>query len=176
MHRETGDSMLKMSLNKIRGNIQVYPENWVNLSTTNCYAYALGLDIKESDICTNAYQPGTISNTSNLTDSEYFSYSDLINGIEGDLNALNIHYREIEPHQQIALYEWKIALLIEKYYGNLLDFHFLRQKENGIWLHKNGFRGSFSKKDYLGKIITDPVTNYFSPYTYAKCYALRLNK
>lgn len=68
------------------------------------------------------------------------------------------------------------ALLIEKSYKDLCDFHFLRQKENGIWFHKNGFRDSFSKKDYLGKIITDPVTSYFCPYTYDKCYALRLNK
>lgn len=32
--------MLKMSLNEIRGKIQMYPENWVNMYSTNCYAYA----------------------------------------------------------------------------------------------------------------------------------------
>lgn len=28
--------MLKMSLNEIRGKIQMYPENWVNMYSTNC--------------------------------------------------------------------------------------------------------------------------------------------
>lgn len=100
-----------MSLNEISEKIQLNPKTWFHINTTNCYAYALGLDIKESNICEYAYQPGTISSTSNLADSDYFSYSDLINGIEGDLKALNIFYREIEPHEQIALDEWKIALL-----------------------------------------------------------------
>ena len=27
----------------------MYPENWVNMYSTNCYAYALGLDIRQSD-------------------------------------------------------------------------------------------------------------------------------
>ena len=33
---------------------------WHNLSTTNCYAYALGIDISENDIIKRAFQPGVI--------------------------------------------------------------------------------------------------------------------
>ena len=62
--------MLKMSLNEIRGKIQMYPENWINMHTTNCYAYALGLDIRQSDICDYAYQPGTISDVANISKLE----------------------------------------------------------------------------------------------------------
>ena len=167
--------MLKMSLNEIRGQIQIHPEIWTHIYTTNCYAYALGLDIRENRICDFAYQPGTISGTSNLANSYYFCYDDLINGIEGDFNALDINWREIEPQEVVSAGEWKIALMIEKYDDCLYDYHFLRQKENGIWIHKNGFNTLPSKKDYLGKIITNPITGYLYPYTYKKCYALRIN-
>ena len=85
--------MLKMSLNEIKGKIQMYPENWVNMYSTNCYAYALGLDVRENDICIGAYNPGIISETSSLNGTEYFEYEALINGIAGDLKALDIEYR-----------------------------------------------------------------------------------
>lgn len=170
--------MLKMSLNEIRGKIQVYPENWVNLSTTNCYAYALGLDIKESDICSSAYQPGNISESYNP--NQFFYYKTLIKNLEEDFKTLDILYREIEPTDQINLGEWKIALLVDLYGNDIFndlvaDFHFLRQKTNGIWFHKNGFQGTPSKKDYLGNIITDPTKCCLDPYEYKKCYALRVN-
>lgn len=41
MHNEIGDFMLKMSLNEIRWQIQIYLEHWVHLYTTNCYALRL---------------------------------------------------------------------------------------------------------------------------------------
>lgn len=174
--------MLKMTLNKIRGQIQIYPENWVNLYETNCYAYALGLDIKESQICSRAYQPGNISGTSDLDRfKEYFLYSDLIIGLEKDLEALSISYREIEPTEQIKSDEWKIALMVENYNKNIFDgslfnFHFLRTNKNGIWTHKSSYLGPISKKDNLNQIIIDPRECDLFSYEYKKCYALSLNK
>lgn len=166
--------MLNMSLNEIRGKIQIYPENWVNKYTTNCYAYALGLDVRESDICKHAYQPGTISGTTNIHELKYFFYDMLIEGIESDLDVLGISYREVLEKEKLELNEWKIALFIDKYHGSLIDFHFLRQKENGIWLHKNGYMGTISKKDYIEDIITVPSEAELFPYIYKKCYALKL--
>lgn len=168
--------MLNMSLNQIRGKIQINPDVWVNMYTTNCYAYALGLDIREADICIGAYQPGRISELTYLPNTECFEYKTLIEGIENDFDALNIKYREVNHNEKIAYNEWKIALLTEKYHGKLADFHFLRQKQNGIWFHKNGFNGTISKKDYSGRIITDPISSNLNSYTYDKCYALKLNR
>jgi len=181
MHHEKGDIMLKMSLNKIRGSIQMYPENWINLTTTNCYAYALGLDINENNICISAYQPGTIAGINNSINKKYLDYSVLIENIKKDLEALNIYYREIESKEQIKSNEWKIALFVERDYSDsekdlLLDFHFLRTNKRGIWTHKQGYYDFPSKKDYVGSIITDLEKCDLCSYKYKKCYALSLNK
>lgn len=166
--------MLKMSLNEIRGKIQMYPENWVNMYSTNCYAYALGLDIRQSDICDYAYQPGTISETTNIFKSKYFSYDMLIKGIESDLELLQIAYRNVEEDEKLALNEWKIALFVDRDFDKLVGFHFLRQKENGIWLQKNGYQGTISKRDHSDEVIVSPSSAELFPYIYKKCYALRL--
>ena len=181
MHREKGEFMLNMSLNEIRGQIQINPQNWINLGTTNCYAYALGLDIRESRICKSAYQPGTISGVFDPTIlREYFLYSDLIKNIEKDLSALDIFYREINFNDKIDLDEWKIALFAETYNNDLdvfvSDFHFIRANSKGVWTHKPGYFGSPSKKDYSSQIITDLEKCDLYLYEYKKCYALRLNK
>lgn len=168
--------MLKMSLDEIKGKIQIYPEYWFNFHTTNCYAYALGLDIPEYKICSGAYQPGTISQSANIRESEYFSKVELLKGLRKDLEILNVSYREVCYDTKIEEDEWKIALLFEKYYGNLIDFHFLRENKNGNWFHKNGFNGIITKKDHLGRIITNPETAFLSPYTFDSCYALKIKK
>lgn len=168
--------MLKMSLNEIRGKIQMYPENWINMHTTNCYAYALGLDVRQSDICDYAYQPGTISDVANISKLEYFPYDMLIKGIESDLEFLKIAYRSIEEGEMLTLSEWKIALLVDGYDDYLIDFHFLRQNSNGIWLHKDGYQGIIGKKDKNSNNILNPSNAELYPYVYKKCYALRLEK
>lgn len=183
MNHEKGDNMLKMTLSEIRGQIQMYPENWINVSTTNCYAYALGLDIKEDDICLNAYQPGTISKFCERgVPNKYLTCSNLIKAIEKDLKGLNISYREIEPQELIALDEWKIALLVKEYYDHrmckrlLSDFHFLRINRNGLWTHKVGYFAIPNEKDFTAQVIMNPRECDLGMYEYKKCYALKLNK
>ena len=170
--------MINMSLNEIRGRIQFYPEVWMNMYTTNCYAYALGLDISEDDICLNAYQPGTISNTSNIVDCDIFSKRELISGIKGDLRSLGINYRRIRIDDEISDDEWKIALLLLKCERDhsFEDFHFLRQNQDKYWIYKCGYGGSISIKDCNEKVITDPTTAYFYNYEYDRCYALSMKK
>lgn len=129
---------LKMSKEDIRKQIQLKPQNWRNIGTTNCYAYALGLDIKENDICKYAYQPGTISNILNLSvHFDYFLYNTLIKNIEKDLKTLNILYREIELDDKIETNKWKMAVfadIFEDDCGELFisDFHFLRSNSDGV--------------------------------------------
>lgn len=165
--------MLRMSLNEIRGKIQINPEYWINLYTTNCYAYALGLDLVESDICISAYQPGTISGVDSLGTKEYFTYNELIAGIESDLNILMLNYKEVDFNYVVSENEWKIALFIQNCSCDKLnDFHFLRTVNGGVWTHKDGFVGYPTKKDYLGHIIENPVDSFMCSYEYKKCYVL----
>ena len=171
--------MLKMTSEEIRGQIQMYPENWINISTTNCYAYALGLDINENDICHNAYQPGTMSE---FEEDCFLTYPNLVKAIEQELKFLSISYREIEPLTPITLDEWKIALLVKQYYDHrmheilLSGFHFLRTNKNEIWVHKPGYPNAPSERDYHNQMITDPREFAFHDYVYKKCYALKLNR
>lgn len=170
--------MLNINLKEISGKIKLYPESWDNIHTTNCYAYALGLDIPEYEICKGAYQPGTISTDFNpLIFNEYFDYNTLIENLEKDLKMLDISYREVAPDEKLANNEWKISVFTENCDNErIIDFHFLRQKSDGIWYHKNGFPGKISNKDRSGKIIIDPTKCYLAGYKYQKCYALNLEK
>ena len=51
---------LKLNLKKIQDYIGLKTDFWVNTTTTNCYAYALGLDIPETNIVEGAYRLGTL--------------------------------------------------------------------------------------------------------------------
>lgn len=168
--------MLNMSLDKVRDNIQIYPENWINIYTTNCYAYALGLDVPEYAICKGAYQPGSFSIDDNpLIYDVYFNYDTLLNNLESDFEKLGLSFREVEPDECLNINEWKIAMFTDSCdEDKIVDFHFLRQKSDGCWFHKNGFSGSISKLDRSGKVIVDPKKCYLLNYKYKKCYALSL--
>lgn len=54
---------LKISPQEIIAAIDLEKETWDNVNTTNCYAYALGLDVPQIEIKKYAYEPGIISNT-----------------------------------------------------------------------------------------------------------------
>ena len=166
--------MVVLSLNEIKGKIQLHPEVWVHMHTTNCYAYALGLDISENKICLNAYQPGIMSKVvDSLSD---FSYDLLLRGIESDFDRLDIKHREVLPDEKISDDEWKIALLTEKIDGKLTDFHFLRQFSDGKWFHKYGYYGKICDRDCLDRVILNPVDSEWDSFRYDKCYALRINR
>ncbi len=135
---------LKMSLGEIRSLIDVQKEEWIHMDTTNCYAYALGLDIAESDIIPYAYVPGIISHSDiDLTRLSSFSYESLLKNIYLDFEALEIDFREISPLDEVGDDEWKIALFTRKCFDLLDDYHFLRCHNDGIWYHKNGYLVEF---------------------------------
>lgn len=170
--------MIKMSLDQIRGRIQFCPEIWIHMYTTNCYAYALGLDISENKICLNAYQPGMISNVvknvkGNLTN---ISYDLFIKRVESDLDALNINYRNVLPNEEVDEDEWKIILLTEKHDDKLSDFHFLREMKDGKWSHKLGYYGKIKTISDIDPIVSNPNLCDLDFYTYDRCYALSMKK
>ncbi len=175
--------MLKMSLRKIRGSIQVYPENWINVMETNCYAYALGLDIKENDICKYAYRPGTISvnrklfvykdEKEEMLHSKYLSYDSFIDKLESDLECLNLEYREAGLGEPIDSDEWKIALLTRKDDDRIRDFHFIRQNSDGIWTQKKDYYCGIDTVDCVDETVKYPAYGHWKSFEYGKCYVLK---
>lgn len=170
-------SKLKMSLEDIRNSINIDKKEWINVYDTNCYAYALGLDIPQYRICDYAYNPGVIGNSkvNLITSSDIFSYNDLIHNMILDFEALGIDYREVDCLDRISDNEWKIALFISKTYGGLDDFHFLRQHNDDIWYHKSGIWNVTSYDDY-NRLITNPKDCFLEHRTYNKCFSLKLKK
>lgn len=168
---------LKISLQNLRNMIDVNKTNWVNMDSTNCYAYALGLDIPNYNIIDYAYAPGVISNSSIFLPSyKLFTYDMLLNNIYSDLEALGVDIREIRPLDTISEEEWKIALFTVGDYGYLKDYHFLRQHKDNIWYHKNGYRGTILPYDSNGIIIRNPEDCHFNRRCYDKTFALKLKK
>jgi hypothetical protein len=171
---------LKIPLIELRKMITLDKRLWENIFSTNCYAYALGLDIAESEICDSAYVPGTISKSQiSLAYQELFRYSELLECLYSDFDALGIAYREVLPQEQINTNEWKIALFTTRaFYSDnidlLEDYHFLRQLQNGNWYHKAGWYNYPTNKDNYGNIITNPTDFNLSTRTYRKVLCLKL--
>ena len=132
---------LKMSLQEIRDSIDLNKTIWKNIGDTNCYAFALGLDVVEESIIEHAYIPGVMSGSSIklCNDNEFdnsFKYDDFINNLYMDLNFLGISYREIYSDEKITDDEWKIAIYTSPHIlGGCDDFHFLRLCNDGYWHH-----------------------------------------
>lgn len=171
------DYELKIALHELRNAIDVEKSEWINRYSTNCYAYALGLDIPQSEIVDYAYSPGVISKSDIFLPAyNFFTYKQLISNIYLDFNTLGINFREINPLDDVDIEEWKIALFISNYYGRIDDYHFLRQHKDGIWYHKAGYNGMVSIYDDFGHIIKNPKECQFRCTDYNKCFALRLKK
>jgi len=166
---------LKISLQNLRNAIDIEKSLWINTYSTNCYAYALGLDIPQYEIKDYAYAPGVIANSDIFLPSfRIFNYEDLINNIYLDLEALDIQFREISPLDDVNSNEWKIALFITKTDDGIEDYHFLRQHSDGFWHHKKGFGGMVSKYDCYGQIIENPEECDLGNRKYDKCLSLKL--
>ena len=171
----------KMSREKIISNIDVYKSYWKNMLTTNCYAYALGLDIPEHKICYNAYQPGIMSTNHSLNiEEETFSYDDLINGINNDFDFLRIEAHEVRSDYKAKEDEWKIALFVSSMIletQNIIDdYHFLKQFPSGNWWHKFGFKGKIINIDDNIEPIRDPIDCQLQGLIYDKTLCLKLKK
>ena len=175
------DFINKMTAEEIRNKIKLYKKLWINLYTTNCYAYALGLDLPEKRICSHAYQPGVMSNYDfSVAIDDYFELNTLLDGILFDLEFLGIDYKEIKPSEIIGADEWKIALFISQVNRNnpllLDDFHFLKYYPDGTWHHKFGYNMKVTNYDDNLKIITDPTNCHLDDLTYTTTLCLKLKK
>jgi hypothetical protein len=172
--------MLKIMREDIISRIDLNKVDWANRLTTNCYAYALGLDVPESTICDYAYVPGVISDNENGIYRKYtFSVEELIDCLESDFSFLGIDFREDITPEELEENEWLIALYVRNLYfgkkGRLDDYHFLRYKEDEhVWYHKNGYRGNVINVDFSRKTIYDLENCDLKDREFVKTYALKL--
>lgn len=171
---------LNMSMDEIKSNISLIKDSWKNYSTTNCYAYALGLDLPEEKISENAYQVGIIGAQLfgfDYVDLRMMPYEDRL---KMDLFALEIELKEASPDFNAVIkpyyvngkkifteYTWPIAL-----FESDANVHFLRKKKDGTWYHKYGYGSSIINTDMNGKIITDPEECDLRKYKYKKTFLL----
>lgn len=169
---------LLISPDKIRMGIRLTDKTWRNDINTNCYAFALGLDISEWDIAPNAYQPGMMFSIMFNKPYDEVRKMSFEERMLLDLKVLEIKCRETKP-EDITEYnpindqvEWVISMLESDE-----DVHFLRKNNEGIWWHKQGYIfSSPTNKDDYRKIITDPRDCSIREYKYKKTYKLSIKR
>lgn len=169
-----------MQRDKIKNKININKKHWIHFRKTNCYAYALGLDIREKRIMANAFQPGTISQyDSSINSQKIFTYDQLINSIYSDMEYLNIDIQPIAWNEKVDVDAWKIALFVSyysRYSENLDDFHFLRQFNDKLWYHKMGYNSLPINKDDNNFKIVNPEQCYLRNRVYKGSYCLKLKR
>lgn len=179
--RKTKIAKPKLSLKEVNDLIDLKVTNWSNNLGTNCLAFALGLDIPYWDVasyiiynCGGFYSTYTKrpKNIDNLTHVEK---------LELDFDTLGILYEQIDLKDKITdPNEWKIAFFDTT---DNFDFHFFREKEDGIWYHKCGICYLPSKLDSCGNITLDPIeymkinySKFHQGMEYQKTYRLRKSR
>ena len=160
--------MSEINDKNIKSLLSLKDDGWINDFTTNCYAFALGLDIPENEICKNAYQLGFIAAYKFGLQIEEILSLTLEDRFLLDLKALKIAYYEIEGDQAAGWYYlgnyichyWDVLL-----YSNGKDFHFARRNYNGELYNKIGYLGI--------PIKCEETVEYLSQYTLVRKYRLR---
>ncbi len=166
------DKWLKVASTRKAINLKI--DGWKNNKTTNCYAFALGLDVPSKEICNfaYAYNGGYLYLALSIWPIDIRGLGDKAK-IELDFKILRLYYEQIGLYDQVrSPYEWKIAFFEDIQDGS--DFHFFRQAENGIWYHKYGKEDAPTCYDEAGKLITDPINAELNTnrYAYRTCYRL----
>jgi len=160
--------MLNMPIKEIKENISLREEYWENNFETNCYAFALGLDIPESDICKNSFQPGIIASKIFNISLNKLAKIKIEDRMILDLKALKIGFElsEVNMNQEYITLgnylcnTWDVLLFLKEN-----DFHFSRINLNGEMYHKIGYFG-FPKKTSIEEIEE-------KGYSLSKIYRLR---
>ncbi len=179
--------IIDLNQENIKKLISLKEKNWENIDTTNCYAFALGLDIPERNLATNIYQLGVFYSIMNDVPFYELNMMPYEKRLLLDLKALGIKYSLSSPNENSTCsynfgengiesinYYWLISMFEN---SKTLDFHFLRKSMDGKWWHKEGYEGTRpTKKDKNGNIILDPRDCDLGLYKYKKTYKLSINK
>lgn len=168
---------LRLSPKNIRKLIDLKTDCWICPTSTNCYAFALGLDVPSSKISNHAYQLGCFSedylkkrktDVYSLNREERLSY---------DLDSLGLSYIEVEPDCKIDNIDTKYPSFLIAYFEGKMDFHFLRKNNyDNIWYHKRGYLNFVGNRDDDKQIITNPKEAFFTRYDYVKTLKISFKK
>ena len=164
--------------------INPFRDEWKNNNSTNCYAYALGLDVATNhmEFSTDRiiYNPGYFGGK--MLNSP-FTKEELLISILMDTDRLDLYSYSVNPSYKLMDGEWKIALFgaITDEKNMFKDFHFLRQTKNGIWTHKLGFASAPIDIDSNNEKIISPTDckleykddNQIYKYKYIKTLCLK---
>lgn len=140
--------MISMDANKIKSLISLKSDDWENTVKTNCYVFALGLDVPENQICLSAYQVGVIGCEIFGWDKKTLYKLDYEQRFQLDLNALKIGFTQIVEDKTAGVYIngnynctfWDVLLF--SYGLGDIDFHFARRNDEGKLWHKSGYFAS----------------------------------
>lgn len=166
---------LKMDHTQIKDLIRLREEYWENDFSTNCYAFALGLDIPEEEITENAYQLGVIGAIVKQIPMEVMKRLSFEERFILDLEVLGINWQAstIDDNSGFKISNgytnlwWLVSLL-----SNGRKFHFIRKSYDGIWYQKWGYFAPVVPFDFDQKIITNPNDANFGAYKLVKTYKL----
>lgn len=167
---------LKINPKVLRKFIELKSEYWLNKDSTNCYAYALGLDIPERNIMDGAYRLGTIGLLKEEIDPCFLLYYSKEARLEKDLKAFKLKYEEVDPNERIEDTNKYSHFLISLFERDG-DFHFLRKsKLDNTWWHKQGWNSAPKNTDDNNEVITDPRSAKIDDYKYLKTYKIRFKR
>ena len=171
--------MLNMSAENIRSiierNYDADYRTWQNIRSTNCYAFALGLDVPEGKDYEWASLPGAIGHEFLRTPFDEYTCDSwkLHKQFLSDLKALEI-YCEVFPEDRHLYtrflrrqrgHSWDILLFTTgSKYG---DFHFVRIGSDGNWYCKWG--NHVPEPTSMEEVTQDG-------YIFAKKYRLSLDR
>lgn len=166
---------LKIDHTKIKYLISLREEYWENNFDTNCYAFALGLDIPENEIIKNAYQLGIIGAIVKQIPMEVLKKLSFEERLILDLEVLGINWQAstIDESSGFKIGNdcteswWLISLL-----SNGKNFHFIRKSYDEIWYQKWGYFAPVINYDFDKKIINNPNNANFGEYKLVKTYKL----
>lgn len=170
----------KKTLELMKNNIIIKKEPWVNYLYTNCYSYALNLDIpyyaynswKENQI--NPYNVGTISDKLKMIQTN----DELYDAFMSDCKLLNIEVLEVDPeYNKLLDDEWLVALYNQIGY-DISDFHFIKKDCYRNWFGKDGYTFNISNEDHFENVIINPKKAKFGDaqdglYEYIGTYKLK---
>ena len=166
----------------ITKRISLKTEDWDHIYSTNCYAYALGLDINEDDICYDAYSIGglykkfTKDNTIMELSLEERFYGDMeILNIQCDVVGHNYCIFPSKPYIEgfniYKDYSWLVAI-----YGDEKEFHVIRKGTDGKWYHKEGYYNEPKELTRRKTTLIDPKEGIPYNYDYVGTYKLNLKR
>lgn len=160
---------LKINANKIKDMIELKDLSWNYPSSTNCYAYALGLDVPCSKISNHAYMLGCFSEDYlKKKGIDVYSLS-FEKRLQYDLECLGLSHEEVDPDYKLDNIDINYSHFLISFFNQVEDYHFLRKSNiNNAWYHKKGYFDLPKARDDDGKLITDPRDAFFIYYNYAK--------